>query len=276
MRAPSLVLGVLAGFGLALAARAGSLSDWEKLNDARLRAATGGNAATASRDLETLLASLDASDPFRGEVAYALAQARMAAGRIEKAREALRVAQAFPQTTGAAVVFDAQLEALENRIESLPLLTDFSGEENPFVHAWQHVDLGTVTVEPIFDDPALRWVTNVRDRSEDQIIASFDEHARPVHGIRCNVRGQEFPSYLRVVVTDDHDREFASDPFLVSTGAWRDLEIPISSLHHTDPTRPRVRPDPRSIATLAFDDVTAYLSSDRGDKEVWLDDLEIW
>jgi hypothetical protein len=268
------LLPLLAGAS-ALVAQASTPADWERLHDLRLRAATRGDGSSVIGDLESLLASIDASDPLRGEVAWALAKARMDAGRVDEAREALRTAQAFPQTADAATAFDAQLEAIQSRIDVLPLWTDFS-DSNPFVHAWQRVDLGTVSVEPLLDDPALRWVTNVRDRTEDQILVSFDERARPVHGIRCNVRGQDFPSFLRVVVTDDHDREFASDPFLVGTGSWRDLEVTIASLHHTDPTRPRVRPDPRSVATLAFDDVTAYLSGDRGEKEVWLDDLEIW
>lgn len=254
----------------------GNVSDWESMHDARLLAAVDGDHRAAIGRLEELNARIESTDPLRGTIGLSLATFRYAENMVEGARDALSSARKFPGTAEQAISLASQIDALQYQIQVLPFRTGFSASNNPFVHAWAFPGRGSVDISLVAGEATLVWTSTVRDRQEDQILAVLSETGLPLHGLRCRVRGEGFPTWLRVLVVDDSDREFASEPFEVSVAAWKDLELGLSSFHHTDPTSPSIRPDPKHLVLLSFHDVTAYLSSDRGRREVWFDDVEIW
>jgi hypothetical protein len=253
-----------------------SLADWQALHDARLLLSADADFRGAIQSLERLDARLEPEDSLRGDVALSLAHARYAIGLAGGARDALTPAAAVSRTAASALAFEAQLDAIENRIQGLPFKALFAGGPQPFVRSWHHAGQGTLRLSTRNEDPALLWRTIVRDRQDDQIQALVAEGLGLLHGFRCQIRGAGFPSWLRLLALDDRDREFASEPFLVDTREWKALDTSFSSLHFTDPTAFGVRLDPSRVTLIALHDVTSYLSADRGQKEVWIDDVEIW
>jgi len=161
-------------------------------------------------------------------------------------------------------------------VRSLPMEHSLDHDSGPFVHSWLYGDRGWLeqgTPEGAAQ-PALRWACIIQDRHDDQISATFARDAGPMHSVRLQLLAENFPAYLRVLVVDQYDREFATDPFTVSTEHWTPLQLERSSFHSTDPTTPGRRPAAR-IKALHIHDVTTYLSADRGPRVVWLDQLEI-
>ena len=251
--------------------------DWSDLFEARLMDMADADSETASLTLTTLLERLDEGDALYGQPAYWLAHAHLGRGDIQAANQALELAMQAAGTREAAVALQAQMEALKRTIVSIPLRHPLDDDPGPFVHSWLHGDQGWLDMARPQPDssPALRWTSHIQDRKDDQISAKFGQAAHPVHGVRISLRAEAFPAYLRVLLVDERDREFATDPLAVPTDRWLDLDLPLGTFHSTDPTTPREKPR-SALDALHVHDVTAYLSADRGEQVIWLDDLEIW
>jgi len=270
VRAP-LLLALTLGAGAAETS-----ADWTTLHDIRLSEVVDGVTPRTVERLETLLARLDAMDRLHGETAYWLAHARVTLGDREGAREALELALEDPDTREAALALQAQMDAVLATVDRLPFRHNMEDGRGPFVHSWLYGDRGEVRVAPVDADHgrAIRWTFRIRDRQEDQVTVTFAAGSGTVSRIRCEIMGQGFPSFLRVLVEDSGGREFATDPFEVPEGRWIPLDVALSSFHSTNPTTPSARPQ-GSLLALHLNDVTAYLSADRGLREVWIDNVEI-
>ncbi len=250
--------------------------DWALLNDIRVSEVVDGVTPATVERLEALLARLDAMDRLHGETAYWLAHARLTLGDREGARKALELALEDPDAREAALALQAQMDAVLATVDRLPFRHDMEDGRGPFVHSWLYGDRGDVRVAPVDADHgrAIRWTFLIRDRQEDQITVSFASSAGNLTRFRCEIMGQGFPSFLRILVEDRGGREFATDPFEVPAGRWIPLDVALSTFHSTNPTTPSERPR-GSVLALHLNDVTAYLSADRGVREVWIDNLEI-
>jgi len=262
---------------LVLAATAAETpADWAVLNDIRVSEVLDGVTPTTVERLEALLARLDAMDRLHGEAAYWLAHARVTLGDREGARQALEIALEDLETRDAALALQAQMDAVLATVDRLPFRHDMEDGRGPFVHSWLYGDRGDVRVAPVDADHgrAIRWTFQIRDRQEDQITVSFGSDAGTLVRFRCEIMGQGYPSYLRILAEDREGGEFATDPFEVPEGRWIPVNVALSTFHSTNPTTPTARPR-GSLRALHLNDVTAYLSADRGVREVWIDNLEI-
>lgn len=275
---------MLALFLLAWVARAEGPSEWVELYDARLREAAYGDTEMTVALLEPLLARLEPDNPLRGEVAYYLANARLAMGDFQGARQALSVAAAFAATREAAIGLLSQIDALERQVGALPMRSTFDTSPAPFAHSWQHGSHGTLDVaEPeasptpvLPGDLALRWSTRVRDTEDDQLVVTFTDAVPVVHGVRFRAFAEGFPAYIRLIVEERDGHEFASDYITLSSESWFQVDALLKSFFVAEPGTPRSIPDPTAIRSIRVQDVTSYMSADRGPLTLWIDDLEIW
>ena len=251
--------------------------EWAELFDARLLDVAVNDGETAAFNLQSLLNRLEPSDPLYGQVAYWLAHTYISLDQRQLAHEALDIAMESTTARSAALALHKQLESIDRQVTSLPLASPLDQDFGPFVHSWLFGDRGWLEqgTPQGEDDPALRWACIVQDRQDDQISATFAPDVGRLRGIRLQLKAEHFPAHLRVLLVDERGREFATDPLTVPTDAWLQLELERSSFHSTDPTLPGEKPTAR-IAAMHIHDVTTYLSSDRGPRVVWLDDLEIW
>jgi hypothetical protein len=248
--------------------------EWAELYEARLLDAADGEAGAAAFNLQALLNRMSPADPLYGEVAYWLANARVALGERQLAHDALDLAAGQPAAREAALALDAQLEALDRLVTDLPLVAALDDSPGPFVHSWLFGDrgwleMGTPEGE---EDPALRWAYIVQDRHDDQITLNLAPRAGQLRKVELGLKAEGFPAFVRVLLDDDRGREFATEPLEVPTDEWLWLALDRGSFHSTDPTTPAIRPAP-GVQALHLHDVTTYLSADRGPRIVWIDDL---
>jgi hypothetical protein len=252
-------------------------AEWGEMFDARLLDVAENDPETAAFNLQSLLNRLEPADPLHGQVAYWLAHTYIGLDQHQLAREVLALAQESPGAREAALALQKQLDAIERQIVGLPLESSLDDDFGPFVHSWHFgergwLEQGTPQGE---SDPALRWACIVQDRHDDQISIGLAPQAGRVRGVRMQLQAEHFPAHLRVLLVDERGREFATDPLTVPTGGWLELDLGRDAFHATDPTTPYAKPADH-IKALHIHDVTSYLSSDRGPRVVWLDDLEIW
>ncbi len=251
--------------------------EWAELFDARLLDVANNDVETAAFNLQSLLNRLEQGDPLHGHVAYWLAHTYITLDQRPLAHEALDQAMEAGRTRSAALALHSQLESIDRTITALPYRASLDMDFGPFVHTWSFgergwLELGTPQGAP---DPALRWACIVQDRHDDQISIGLAPQAGRVRGVRMQLQAEHFPAHLRVLLVDERGREFATDPLTVPTGGWLELDLGRDAFHATDPTTPYAKPADH-IKALHIHDVTSYLSSDRGPRVVWLDDLEIW
>ncbi|MFH1464085.1 MAG: hypothetical protein ABIO70_06850 [Pseudomonadota bacterium] len=250
--------------------------EWAELYEARLLDSADAATETTAFNLQSLLNRLNPSDPLYGQVAYWLAHAYVCLDEHAQAHEALAIAAEAPDSRDAALALQAQIDSIERTIKRLPLRADMDNDPGPFVHSWLFGDrgwleLGTPQGE---QDQALRWATIVQDRHDDQISLHLGPGATGLEHIAMNLKAENFPAFVRVLLEDAHGREFATDPFPVPTDSWLPVDLDRRSFHSTDPTTPRARPA-AAVRVLHVHDVTTYLSSDRGPRVVWIDDLSL-
>ncbi len=252
-------------------------AEWAEMFDALLLDVADNDAETAAFNLQSLLNRLSPEDPLHGQVAYWLAHTYISLDQRQLAHEALDIAMEAPSAREKALALHSQLESIDRQIQSLPVSSTLDEDPGPFVHTWHFGDRGWLEQGTPHgeDDPALRWACIVQDRQDDQISASFGPEAGQIEGIHLSLKSEHFPAHLRILLVDERGREFATDPLTVPTDEWLALELERDSFHSTDPTTPREQPA-RRITAIHLHDVTTYLSSDRGPRVVWLDDLEIW
>lgn len=269
---------------LPLVARAEGPAEWCELYDARLLEVADSSTLAVEENLESLLSRVGENEPLRGDVAYWLANARLALGDLEGARAATALARRFPHTLEAATAFDSQIDAIERRITRVPVRSDFSDSPSPFAHSWIHGDRGSISTgepppvpgAPPQGNSALRWLSRVRDADDDQVVLTFDPGAGAVKGVRFMARAEGFPAYLRLLLLETDGHEFTSDYVLVPTDQWLAVEAPLGAFFIAEPGTARTRPRPDSVQAVHLQDVTGYLSADRGNHVIWIDNLEIW
>ncbi len=259
-------------------------AEWCEFYDALLLDVADARTLSVAENLESLLSRLDESDPLRGEVAYWLAHSLLALGKPESARKSLAEAEEYDKTMAPALAFESQMDAIQRRVDHLPVHASFDSSYGPMVHSWTHATRGELDLgKPKLDgkgpgEPggALKWTSRVRDMEEDQIFASFAPQASPVQGIRFAVRAWGFPAFLRLVATDESDHAYVSDTIQVPTNQWTHVDLRIASFSTNEPSYRLRNPNPRNVRVIYIQDVTAYLSADRGSHVMWIDDLEIW
>jgi len=266
----------LVALGLATAhqdVRAEDSADWASLLDALLIEMGDGKVAEAEARLELLLVRLDDEDLLRGQVAYWLAHSRMSLGDPEGALEALEIATSRADTRQRAHALRSQIEALGNQLDTLPFETDLSDGKSPFVHSWMHSSEGQLDIRMESDgNKALLWTTTLRDRTDDQITVNFAKNAPSPVSIALRAKAEPFPAWLHVVVEDAEGTLFRSRTLEIPASEWTEVAVDIADLLPVlSTTNARIS----TVQSLSLQDVTAWQSSDRGERQLWLDDVVI-
>ena len=253
--------------------RAEGPEEWATLLDAILIDMGDGDVLEAEARLELLLMHLDDRDLLRGRVAYWLAHTRMSLGDASGALEALQIATARADMRKRAHALQSQIEALQNQLSVLPYETDLSKGSSPFVHSWMHGEEGRVEIRMESDgNRAVLWTTTLRDRTDDQITVNFAANAPAASSISFRAKADPFPSWIHVVAEDVSGGAFRSRTLEVPVGEWTAIEVRI------DDMLPVIGLEGQAVATiqsLSLQDVTAWQSADRGERLLWLDDIEI-
>lgn len=299
------------GLGGGSASAAEGPADWNELYDARLLEVADGRTRAVVENLTSLRSRVDRDDPLHGEVAWWLAQARFALGDVEGARESLAEARRYRGVRDLAIAFEGQLEYITREVKSLPLRESFEGGVGPLVHAWRQGPFGRVVsgtparlaplledgltefmdlpleevrrasrappagTSPAPEDPAVIWTVVVRDMRHDHLLVNLGQAARHPTAVRFQAQAVGFPGYIRLIAVDERGREYASDYYAVPTEGPVALDYALTDFYAVDPKSARVRPHGTAIRELRFEDITGYLSADRGTHAFWIDDLEI-
>lgn len=250
---------------------AGTPEEWSSTYDARLSQALGAEPSEAIAVYEALIAQIPADDDQRGEVLYWLGLARWSAGDFAGAKRSLASALPYRSSRARARGMLGRISLREQAIQALPFEQDFRLNPVPWVRGWERgteSDLG-VTDGP--DGRALQWRTELMDGQTDFIAFGLDTDGERVTSVAMRVRSESVPAKVRVVLEDADGRVWLSDKLTVRMGRWTELKLPVKSFQSAEGTTI----NPRSIASLTLQDLTALHTNARGENVLWLDDLSV-
>lgn len=243
---------------------------WEGLNDARLIEAADGTPAIAAQYYEELLQDLPPDAVQRPEVLYWLGRARLSLGDLDGAITALREAARDPDQRPAAEALLAQIEALRRGGVGLPIRWDFSQGPMAFARSLSD-DAGRLDTRLVDGDPALQWPMNVHDGEVGHISLSLAQDL-PIRAVSFRVRAARFPSNLQVVLLSAEGVRFSAPLVVVPVGRWLPIQWRVESFRAIDPSPGAIL---RRARVVIFQELTGYLSSDRGENSLLIDDIRI-
>ncbi len=247
-----------------------SARPWEALYDARLVDAADGTPDVAAKFYEELLDDLGPRDAMRGVTCYWLGRARLESGDLEGAVEALRAAVDDPAMARAAETLLAQVELRQRALPALPAVWNFETGAAGFVRGSSGAGKGEVTIRRVEGNALLAWETIVRTGEDDAVMVAVAEGVA-VHELRFRARSTSFPAVLRVSAGDGAGLRYAADAVQVPVETWVDIVVPVAGMKPVEPGSPPLK---RAI-TLAIEDVTGIIGSDRGVNTLLLDDVDL-
>lgn len=275
----SLKIGLIGLVGLVgligLIGRAAALPDddvriWEGLYDARLIEAADGTPAIAIQYYEELLQELPADAPQRPEVLYWLGRARFSLGDLDGAIAALQEAARSPDQRPMAEALLSRIELQRRGAIGLPIRWDFSQGPMSFSRSLDD-DAGRLATRLIDGNPALIWPMLVRSGGIGHISLSLAQEL-PIRYLAFRARAERFPANLQVVLLSPDGGRFSAPLVVVPTGRWMRVEWRVESFRAIDG---RAEAPLRRARVVVFQELTGYLSSDRGDNALFIDDLRI-
>jgi hypothetical protein len=250
---------------------------WETLYDARLVEAADGTPEVAALYYEELVTDLEADDPLFGTAWYWLGRAKYGLGDTEAAVLALRTAMRDPAERANAGALLARIELKTHAITALPVLFTFDSDTGAFVRAWDQAGKGRAEARTLLGRRALAWGTTVSTGEPDHIAAAL-ELDRPVTRVSFEVRAELFPAELRLTVSDGAGGRYSAPVIQVPTGEWLQVVLPAGAFRSTDGARggggSALRADDR-VRLLELEDLTGFLSPERGENTIYLDTFEI-
>ena len=250
---------------------AGTPEEWSSTYDARLSQALGAEPSEAIAVYEALISQIPSNEDQRGEVLYWLGLARWSAGDLAGAKRSLASALPYRSSRARARGMLGRISLRDQAIQSLPFEQDFRLSPTPWVRGWERgkeSDLG-VTDGP--DGRALRWKTELMDGQTDFIAFGLDTDGERLTIASMRVRSESVPAKVRVVLEDNDGRVWLSDKCTVRMGRWTEIKLPIKSFQSAD----GASINPRNIASLTLQDLTALHTNARGENILWLDDLSV-
>lgn len=238
--------------------------EWETLYDARLIEAVDGTPEVAARFYEELLEDMPSNDPLRPQVFYWLGRTRLVLGQIEAALPPLREAALYPETEAQAQSLLRYIEAQRQQIARLPVRYDFEDGANVFVSP--NGALST-TIEDT--DRALLWSLMYREGDVHNMTLTCAA-GLPVQKIGFQVRATSLPAYLQVTIVDPAGGRYSAPLQIVPVDGWVSVRLGREVFRSLDGGGNR---PPTVVARVEIEDLTGYLSSDRGPNSVLVDDF---
>lgn len=241
---------------------------WEALYDGRLVTALEGTPIVAVQYYEEILAGLPEDSQARGEVLYWLGHARFLSGDLERSAAALKEARSWPDQREQADRLLARIDLERQEVAGLPLKWDFSTGQTGFVRVSDH---GAVGIARVDGDPALSWTLPVLMGEIERISMGLmaDTEARL---LTFRARASRFPANLQVVVQGAEGGRFAAPLQVIPVDTWVNIRISLENMRSLDAAG---RTSLRSIRLVELQDLTGYLSSDRGENTLYVDDFTI-
>ncbi len=266
----------MVALGILTPARAGerddAVRDWEAQHDARLAEALDGTPEVAALYYRELLQNIEIeADPSRerldAETLYWFARSLYALGDVNGALEALRLAVAEPTIRPLASALVAIIEADVRREGGLPV--DFRFEDDTRSFDVAAGSTGNISHERLKEGGVLRWRSQVRAGEVSRLELPLRPSV-PLHSLAFRVKAREFSADLQVTVQDGAGRRFAAPLVRVPTDDWLRVELAAASF------RPLVGGGVMGrISSVQLENLTGYLSSERGAQELLVDDFRL-
>lgn len=252
---------------------------WSALYTGRLLASADGDHAAAVAAYEAVLEHLPEDDPQRAELLYWLGRSELDAGRPQAAWPHLVDASesSDDEIREAARKLLAGLLLAEARVTSLPLATSFDDGRSPFVRGWTRGDLKDLRIMKgdARDGAVLAWEVEVQAGEDDFLRAALTNDARALSRLRLRLRSGAFPAQVRILLEDAEGARWTAPVRTVPAGEWLPVELTLNSFSPADAPAAVRRPEPGSIRAVEVRDLTAYLSEQRGQNTLYIDDLDL-
>ncbi len=270
----------------AASALADPTADWRALYEARFVEIADGTPGNAVLIYQATLLDHDPAEPLFSTTAFWLGRAQLALGLIPEAQASLRAAAAEPGPRGDrraihqldAGVRDSASALLEELaldaalVSSLPVSWDFAVPGFPAVRGWRGDGQDGLAIEPVDDQPALRWTASLDQGEPARLTLRFGP-GTSLRQLGLRARADEAGLALRMVVVDEWGDPWSSLPIPLSGGAWTAVTVSVRDLQpRSSASGPRqvgrvvdlrleVTPtggaDGPGSGTLFLDDVTA-------------------
>jgi hypothetical protein len=256
---------------LVWAGPADDVRTWEGLYDARLVEAADGNAVLALQYYQELLPEdMSRKYPLRPEILYWLGRARFMAGDLDGAVVALREAAMSPDEKKKAEALLAHIEMTRKGVTTLPVRWNFEEGPGSLVRGADAPAAGGLTVRSVGEaERVLAWDTVVRAQEIDRLSFSFsgDQEVREIY---FRARAGSFPAEIQVLLHSADGTRFSAPLSIIPTEEWVDIRLPIVLFRTLDPLPGASL---TAVRRVEIQDITGYLSSDRGDNTIFLDDF---
>jgi hypothetical protein len=245
---------------------------WESIYDGRLVAALEGSPQLGVQYYEQILEGLSADSPARGQVLYWLGHARFLSGDLARAAAVLKEAQAWPDVKDASTRLLARIELERQSALVLPLNWDFSGGVVGFVlGSLPRSHESSLKTEILDNNPVLSWTRFVSANEIDSISMGLVD--TPARSIAFRAMARNFPVDLQVVVLGTEGGRYGAPLTVIPEAEWVYIRISLSSLRSLDAAS---RGPLKNIRNVELQDLSGYLSSDRGENILYLDDFSIY
>lgn len=262
---------MIALLALALAGPQEETRIWEGLYDARLVEAADGTPQVAAQYYEELLGDLPLSSPQRPEVLYWLGRTHFVMGAYEAAIPVLQEAAQDPAHALQAEALLARIEMARHGVLALPVRWTFDDGPGALIRSSDSPSGGSLGVRSETGEAVLAWRTLARPGKIEQISAAFAQ-ALPVRVLSFRARTSTFPADLQVVFHSSEGVRFSAPLVVVPVGRWVTIRLPLISFRTLDPV-PDAHLD--RVRLMEIQDLTGYLSSDRGENTILFDDIVI-
>ena len=180
---------------------------WERLYDARLDEALGGDPAAALKTYQDkVLADVTEDNaPLSGEARYWVALAALETGDLAQAQKAIdAIADPSPGLADRVRLLRARIEVQERAVQHLPYHQDFDGATSPapWVLSWTRGEGSALTTRTLPDgNGVVAWQTVVRKgEGEDALILPFRPTVYGPESVRMNLRSEGFPARVRLIL----------------------------------------------------------------------------
>ncbi len=258
-------------FSLAIAGPADDVRTWEGLYDARLVEAADGNAVLALQYYQELLPEdMSRKYALRPEILYWLGRARFMAGDLDGAVVALREAAASVEEKKKAEALLAHIELTRKGVTTLPVRWNFEEGPGSLVRGADAPAVGRLDVRSVGENEhALAWDTVARAQEIDRLSLSFsgDQEVREIY---FRARASSFPAEIQVLLHSADGTRFSAPLSIIPTEDWVDIRLPIVFFRTLDPLPGASL---TAVRRVEIQDITGYLSSDRGENTIFLDDF---
>ena len=242
---------------------------WEGMYDALLVEAADGTPAIARQYYQELLQDLPEQDPMRGPILYWLGRSYALQNQFELATPLLQESMNYVSSRSRAEALLAWMDARQRGAALLPIHYDFSQGVGALQRFWSKE--GSLEVSFQENNSILAWQTEVVEGHVDRLILPLSS-PQSLRSVSLLAKSTSFPASLQVLLTTPEGHRYSSPLSIIPTGDWLQLRLPLSAFRPLDGN---AKDSISLVQTIEIQDLTGYLSSDRGLNTLLMDDLSV-